>query len=167
MLSRLTFFAFAAMLLAMPGLAQDHSAFNGKWALSQGRSDFGGGDALTSRIDTIAVSADKFTDDVHSTSDSGDDSYKLALTTDGKAISVAEDSPLAYAGGIMTVTEVSAEWKGSSLVLTETLTNSFAAGTSKATITYAVSADGKLMSITSTSDAPFGFSDTRLVFEKI
>lgn len=32
------------------------------------------------------------------------------------------------------------------------------------TITSAVSADGKLMSITSTSDAP---SDTRLVFEKI
>lgn len=167
MLSKLSFLAFAAILLATPGLAQDHSAFNGKWALSQGRSDFGGGDTLTSRIDTITVNADKFTDDVHSTSDDGDDSYKLSLTTDGKVISVTEDSPLAYAGGIMTVTQISAEWKGNSLVLTETLTNSFAAGTSKATITYAVSPDGKLMSITSTSDAPFGFSDSRLVFEKI
>jgi len=167
MLSKLSLLACAALLLATPGVAQDHSAFNGKWALSQGRSDFGGGDALTSRVDTITVNGDNFTDDVHSTSDNGDDTYKLSLTADGKPVSVAEDSPLAYAGGIMTVTQISAEWKGKSLVLTEALTNSFAAGTSKATITYAVSADGKLMSITSTSDAPFGFSDTRLMFEKI
>jgi hypothetical protein len=167
MLSKLSLLLFATILTAAPGFAQDHSGFNGKWALSQGRSDFGGGDTLTSRVDTITVNADTFTDDVHSTSDNGDDSYKLSLTTEGKSMAVPADSPLAYAGGIMTVTEISAEWKGNSLVLTETLTNSFAAGTSKATITYALSRDGKLMSITSTSDAPFGFSDTRLVFEKI
>ncbi len=167
MLSKLSFLAFAAMLIAAPSFAQDHSAFNGKWALSQGRSDFGGGDALTSRVDTLAVDGETFTDNVHSTSDSGDDTYKLVLTTNGKSVAVAGDSPLAYAGGIMTVTQMSAKWKGNSLVLTETLTNSFAAGTSKATITYTLSADGKLMSIASTSDAPFGFSDTRLVFEKI
>jgi hypothetical protein len=46
MLSKLSLLALTAMLLATPGFAQNHSAFNGKWALSQGRSDFGGGDAL-------------------------------------------------------------------------------------------------------------------------
>ncbi|MGH9572183.1 MAG: hypothetical protein ACRD40_01455 [Candidatus Acidiferrales bacterium] len=157
MLSKLLLLAFATMFLAAPGFAQDHPAFNGKWALSQGRSDFGGGDTLTSRIDTITVNGDKFTDAVHSTGDNGEDAYELSLTTDGKALSVAEDSPLAYAGGIMTVTQISAEWKGNSLVLTETLPNSFAAGTSKAMTTYAVSADGKLMSITSTSDVAIRF----------
>ncbi|HKQ85234.1 MAG TPA: hypothetical protein VJS43_00555 [Candidatus Acidoferrales bacterium] len=167
MLRKLSLLAFAAMLAAAPGFAQDHSGFNGKWALSQGRSDFGGGDTLTSRVDTIAVNGDKFTADIHSTSDNGDDTYKLSLTTDGKSVAVPGDSPLAYAGGIMVVNAISAEWKGNSLVLIETLTNSFAAGTSKATVTYALSPDGKLMSITSTSDAPFGFSDMRLVFEKI
>ncbi len=166
MLSKLSLLAFAAIFVATPGFAQNHSGFNGKWALSQGRSDFGGGDALTSRVDTITVSGDKFVDAVHSTSDSGDDNYQITLTTDGKSVAVPADSPMADLG-IMTVTEVSAQWKGNSLVLTETLTNSFAAGTNKATITYALSPDGKLMSITSTSDAPFGFSDTRLVFEKI
>jgi len=167
MSSKLSLLAFAAMLIAAPGFAQDHSAFNGKWALSQGRSDFGGGDTLTSRVDTITVNGAGFTDEIHSTSDDGDDTYKLTLTADGKSASVPEDSPLAYAGGVMTVTSISAEWKGSALVLTETLGSSFISGTSKAKVTYALSPDGKLMSITSTSDAPFGFTNTRLVFDKI
>ena len=167
MLSKISLLVFAAAISAAPGFAQDHSGYNGKWALSQGRSDFGGGDTLTSRVDTIAVNGNTFTDEVHSTSDDGNDTYKLSITTDGKSVAVAEDSALAYVGGIMTVNAISAEWKGNSLVLTETLGSSFIAGTSKATVTYALSPDGKLMSITSTSDAPFGFSDTRLVFDKI
>src|SRR5690348_18183655 len=77
MLSKLSLLAFAAMLLATPGFAQDHSAFNGKWALSQGRSDFGGCDTLTSRVDTIRVNGDNFTDDVHSTSRSEEHTSEL------------------------------------------------------------------------------------------
>lgn len=152
--------------IAAPAYAQSHAGFSGKWALSQGRSDFGGGDALTSRTDTITLNGNVFIDEIHSTSDGSDDTYQMTLATDGKPVAVPDDSPLASVG-IMTMTEMSAEWKGNSLVIIETLTSSFIPGTSQGTMTYSLAPDGKLMSITSTSDAPFGATTTRLVFEKI
>jgi hypothetical protein len=166
MLTKLPLLMLAAALFAAPGFAQDHAKFDGKWALSLGRSDFGDSDAPTSRIDVIRVDGGKFTDDIHSTSDAGDESYTIALTTDGKPVPVPADSPLADAG-IMTVASISAEWHGDSLVVTEEMTSAYIPGTTKGTMTYALSPDGKLMSITSTSDAPFGATNTRMVFDKI
>ncbi len=166
MMTRLSLLIVAAALFASPGFAQDHAKFDGKWALSLGRSDFGDSDAPTSRIDTIHIDGDKFTDEIHATSDQGDDSYTISLTTDGKPVAVSSDSPLADAG-IMTVANISAEWQGNSLVVTEQMTSAYIPGTTKGTITYVLSPDGKLMSITSTSDAPFGATNTRMVFDKI
>ncbi|HTZ74534.1 MAG TPA: hypothetical protein VMB47_11480 [Candidatus Aquilonibacter sp.] len=166
MTTKLSLLILAAALLAAPGFAQDHAKFDGKWALSLGRSDFGDSDAPTSRIDVIHIDGDKFTDEVHSTSDGGDDSYTISLAVDGRPVPVPADSPLADAG-IMTVANVSAAWQGDSLVVTEEMTSAYIPGTTKGTITYALSPDGKLMSITSTSDAPFGATNTRMVFDKI
>jgi hypothetical protein len=156
----------AIFTIASAAAAQAHANFNGKWALSHGRSDFGSGDPLAQRIDTITVDGNHFSDVIHASGKEGDDDYTIDLTTDGKEAAVPDNSPLSI-NGILTMTKIAARWKGNTLVLTETFTNTYSPGENKSTVTYSLSPDGSLLSITSKSDNPFGLANTRLVFEKL
>jgi hypothetical protein len=166
MLKKFLFLLGALFVIASVATAQDHATFNGKWALSHGRSDFGGGDPLSQRIDTITIDGTHFTDVIHATGKEGDDDYTIELTTDGKEIAVPDNSPLSI-NGILTMTKIAAKWKGNALVLTETFTNTYQPGENKSTVTYSLSGDGSLLNITSKSDSPFGLASTKLVFEKL
>ena len=164
---RKTFFVFAAILaIASVAAAQDHANYSGKWALSHGRSDFGSGEPLSQRIDTITIDGAHFTDVIHATGKEGDDDYTIELTTDGKEVAVPDNSPLSI-NGILTMTKIAAKWKGNTLVLTETFTNTYQPGENKSTVSYSLSPDGSLLNITSKSDSPFGLAATKLVFEKL
>jgi hypothetical protein len=166
MLKKIPFVLGVLFAIATAAAAQDHATFNGKWALSHGRSDFGAGEPLAQRIDTIAVDGTHFSDVIHATGKEGDDDYTIELTTDGKEVAVPDNSPLSI-NGILTMTKIAAKWKGNSLVLTETFTNTYQSGENKSTVTYSLSSDGSLLSITSKSDSPFGLAHTKLVFEKL
>jgi hypothetical protein len=158
----LTFVAVAAF--ACTSRAQAKPDFSGTWKLNASKSQFSQYGGPNSRTDVITQAGDKFTEKVTSSGDQGDSNYTLAFTADGKDLNVPADSPAANQGQL-TLYKISAAWKDSSLVVSESLTYQGQADI-PTTLTYTLSQDGKTLTISSHASTPVGDIDSKFILEK-
>lgn len=163
MLKRIVMTLLALVLLDGIAAAQDHPNFSGNWKLNSAKSN-AGDYGPTSRTDVITQDGSKFTEKVTSATQMGESDYTVTFTADGKPVTVPADSPQANMGQL-TLKDISAAWDGSSLKVTENLSYQGQVDIA-ATLTYALSSDGKTMTITDHASTSAGDFDTSLVFDK-
>lgn len=163
MSKRIVVALFAVAALAGVSLAQDHPNFAGTWKLNTSKSN-AGDYGPTARTEVITQDGSKFTDKVTSTTQMGENNFTVNFTADGKTVTIPPDSPQANMGQL-TLKDITAAWDGSSLIVTQNLSYQGQVDIG-AKLTYALSADGKTMTIADHASTSMGDFDTSLVFDK-
>jgi hypothetical protein len=147
----------SALLFTSLALAQTTSKpdFSGTWKLNVGKSDFGPMPAPQSRTDKIEHREPALRHTTTQAREEGEGSFTINLSTDGKeAVNTVNGREARSV----------ARWEGDSLVIE----SKFEAGGSTVTIKdkWALSADGKALTIARHYSGPEGEADATLVLER-
>lgn len=145
-------------LIAMPLVsvfAQQKTDFSGTWKLNVAKSDFGVLPGPTSRTDVITHKDPSLSDSVTAESAQGKQEYTANYTTDGKEV-VNKIGPREVKSTV--------KWAGSNLVLSSKFVYNDMDVTGEAT--WALSPDGKTLTINAHFNSPMGEADQKFVYEK-
>lgn len=141
--------------------AQDHPNLSGTWKLNPSKSqlsDF----SPSRRTDVITQDGSRFSDKVTATSQMGNSSYTLTFTADGKKLTLTDANAVNM--GMLSVSDITAEWNGTQLVLN--ITESIEANPIPEKDTYELSPDGKTLTLSQQTSTPMGEMDSKFVFDK-
>lgn len=155
MIRKLIALTFLLALPLMSGFAQQKTDFSGTWKLNVAKSDFGVLPAPESRTEVITHKDPSLSDTVTQESAEGKQHYTANYTTDGKEV-VNTIGPR----------EVKAtfKWVGSSLAMTVKF--QYEGADVLGDNTWALSADGKTLTMTIHYTSSIGDADQKLVFDK-
>lgn len=162
---RKVFVAMSAFaLLGWASLAQEQPNLSGTWKLNVQKSDFGPVPGPTSQTDVIEQDARRVKIDVSSEGEQGKRQFTFTLVTDGKEVAIPADAPGAHPAAEVTMQSISSAWENGALVVHEKLTY----GTEPVTGVshYALSSDGKVLTISSDYQSQMGDATRTFVFEK-
>ena len=164
MLRKVLIGALAVAGIAATGFAQGKPDFSGTWKLNVGKSDFGPVPGPSAQTDVIEQSGQTIKIGVNAETEMGKMQYTQTLTTDGREVTIAPDAPGAHPSPEVTLQSISAAWNGSTLEVSQKLTY----GTDPVTGVshYTLSADGKVLTISSDYQSPAGGAERTFVFEK-
>ncbi|MBZ5501711.1 MAG: hypothetical protein LAN59_05620 [Acidobacteriia bacterium] len=152
----------AVATFALPGLAQN-SKLNGTWKLNVAKSDFGQFPPPGGETDVIDIKGADFKQHVTSESPRGASQYTRACTIDGKDTPLTPDNPNAHIGPVL-LTKILCAWEGSSLVITEGASMGGSDLTDK--LTYSVSGDGNILTLTSHITSARMNGDRKMLYDR-
>ncbi|MCU1265231.1 MAG: hypothetical protein JWM21_1549 [Acidobacteria bacterium] len=147
-----------AVLIALPivsAYAQQKADFSGTWKLNVAKSDFGALPGPDSRTDVITHKDPSITDDVISEGAQGKQEYTIKYTTDGKEVT-NQIGPLAIHSTL--------KWEGNNLVITSKFAYNDADVNAQST--WALSPDGKTLTISVHFASTLGETDQKIILEK-
>jgi hypothetical protein len=134
--------------------AQEKPNFSGTWRMNPSRSDFGRGPAPTFRLDRITHNEPILKDTITQRNPQGEVTYDMTYSTDGKECTNHPNG---------SEFKARVHWEGNELVIESQ-------GVLKGPVTlkdrYALSADGKTLTIWRHAAALLGSTDQKIVFEK-
>jgi hypothetical protein len=154
----------AVVVVAGVGFAQAKPDFSGTWKLNVAKSDFGPVPGPTAQTDAIQQSGQTLKINVTVEGDQGKMQYTEVLTTDGKEVAIAPDSPVAHPAPEVTMQTVSAAWDGATLNVSQKLT--YGGDPVTGVSHYTLSADGKVLTVASDYQSSQGDASRTFVFDK-
>ena len=156
MIRKLISIAFLIALSGAATLAQEKQPnFSGNWTLNVSKSDFGVLGGPDKRTDVITHKEAALTDEVSAEGAQGKQQYTIKYTTDGKEVTNQINGR---------EVKSTLKWDGPTLVITSTLT--FNDNPVDVRATWALSADGKTLTISAHYASAMGETDQKLVLEK-
>jgi hypothetical protein len=155
MIRKLLSIAFLIALPAAAAFAQQKPDFSGTWKLNVAKSDFGILGGPDSRTDVITHKEPSLTYDVTSEGAQGKQQYTVKYTTDGKEATN-------QIGGLEIKSTL--KWEGSNLVVSSKFVYNNADVIGQAT--WALSADGKTLTINVHYTSSLGDADQKVTLEK-
>lgn len=155
MIRKLLSIAFLIALPAVAALAQQKPDFSGTWKLNVAKSDFGVLGGPDSRTDVITHKEPSLTDDVTAEGAQGKQQYTVKYTTDGKE-ATNQVGPREIKSTL--------KWDGSNLVISSKFLFNDAEVLGEAT--WALSADGKTLTINVHYTSSLGDADQKVTLEK-
>src|SRR5271155_977288 len=164
MLRKVLIGALAVASIASTGFAQGKPDFSGTWKLNVAKSEFGPVPGPSAQTDVIEQSGQTIKIGVNAETDMGKLQYTQTLTTDGREVTIAPDAPGAHPNPEVTLQSVSAAWNGSTLDVSQKLT--YGSDPVTGVSHYTLSADGKVLTISSDYVSPMGDATRVFVFEK-
>jgi len=164
MLRKVLIGALAVASIASTGFAQGKPDFSGTWKLNVAKSEFGPVPGPSAQTDVIEQSGQTIKIGVNAETDMGKLQYTQTLTTDGREVTIAPDAPGAHPNPEVTLQSVSAAWNGSTLDVSQKLT--YGSDPVTGVSHYTLSADGKVLTISSDYVSPMGEAERTFVFEK-
>ncbi len=147
-----------AFLLALPLtaiVAQQKPDFSGTWKLNVAKSEFGALPGPQSRTDVIIHKGPSFSDSVTAETAEGKQQYTTNYTTDGKE-AVNKIGPRDV--------NTTVKWSGNGLVFSSKLLYNDSDVTVETT--WALSGDGKTLTISAHYASTLGETDQKLIYEK-
>ncbi len=147
--------AAAALLVALPGAAQDKPNFSGTWKLNAAKSDYGPIPAPEKLQRTIKHSDPDLNISTTQTGQQGESTTELVYTTDGKP--VTNKTPRGEVTG-------NAKWDGNVLVIASKREMQGAEITTNER--WTLSEDGKMLTIVIKINAPQGDFEIKTVLDK-
>jgi hypothetical protein len=155
MIRKTVLITFLVALPLMSVFAQPKTDFSGTWKLNVAKSDFGMLGGPTSRTDVITHKEPSLSDSVTAEGPQGKMQYSTSYTTDGKeAVNQVGEREV----------KSTLKWVGSDLVFSSKLTYNDMPVTGGAT--WALSPDGKTLTVTAHYTSAMGDADQKFVFEK-
>src|SRR6267378_3380821 len=145
-------------LIALPlttEFAQQKQDFSGTWKLNVAKSDFGALPGPESRTDVITHKDPSLSDNVTAEGAQGKQQYTVNYTTDGKEV-VNKIGPREIKSTL--------KWEGSDLVISSKFVYNDADVNARAS--WALSPDGKTLTISVHYASTMGETDQKIVFEK-
>jgi hypothetical protein len=164
MLRKVLIGALAVAGIAVTGFAQGKPDFSGTWKLNVGKSDFGPVPGPSAQTDVIEQSGQTLKIAVNAETEMGKMQYTETLTTDGREVTIAPDAPGAHPNPEVTLQSISAAWNGSTLDVSQKLT--YGSDPVTGVSHYTLSADGKVLTISSDYQSQMGEAERTFVFEK-
>ncbi len=164
MLRKVLIGALAVAGVASAGFAQAKPDFSGTWKLNVGKSDFGPVPGPSAQTDVIEQSGQTLKIGVNAETEMGKMQYTQTLTTDGREVTIAPDAPGAHPSPEVTMQSISAAWNGSTLDVSQKLT--YGSDPVTGVSHYTLSADGKVLTISSDYQSAMGEAQRTFVFEK-
>jgi hypothetical protein len=155
MLRKLLSVAFLIALPLITVVAQQKPDFSGTWKLNVAKSDFGALPGPTSRTDVITHKEPLLSDNVTAEGAQGKQQYTVSYTTDGKE-AVNKIGPREIKSTL--------KWAGGNLVITAKFVFNEMDVTSEAT--WALSSDGKTLTMSAHFASAMGETDQKLIYEK-
>lgn len=155
MIRKLLSIAFLVALPAASAFAQQKPDLSGTWKLNVAKSDFGVLGGPDSRTDVITHKEPSLTDDVTAESAQGKQQYTVKYTTDGKE-ATNQIGPREIKSTL--------KWEGSNLVISSKFTYNEAEVIGQST--WALSADGKTLTINVHYTSALGDADQKITLEK-
>jgi hypothetical protein len=154
MIRKLLAITFLIALPLVSAFAQKPD-FSGTWKLNVAKTDFGVLPGPTSRTDVITHKDPSLSDSVTAEGAQGKQEYTVSYTTDGKE-AVNKIGPREIKSTL--------KWAGSNLVISSKFLYNDAEVTSEAT--WALSPDGKTMTVNAHFTSTMGEADQKFVYEK-
>jgi hypothetical protein len=164
MLRKVLIGALAVAGIAATGFAQGKPDFSGTWKLNVGKSDFGPVPGPSAQTDVIEQNGQTIKIAVTAETEMGKLQYTQTLTTDGREVTIAPDAPGAHPNPEVTLQSVAAAWNGSTLDVSQKLT--YGSDPVTGVSHYTLSADGKVLTISSDYQSAMGEAQRTFVFEK-
>lgn len=154
----------AVVAVACVSFGQGKTDLSGTWKLNVAKSDFGPVPGPTAQTDVIEQIGQTITISVTAETEEGKLQYPVTLVTDGKEVMIPPDAPGAHPNPEVTLQSLSASWDGATLTVNQKLTY----GTDPVTGVshYALSPDGKVLTISSDYQSGMGDASRTFVFEK-
>lgn len=164
MLRKVLIGALAVAGIASTGFAQGKPDFSGTWKLNVDKSEFGPVPGPSAQTDVIEQNGQTIKINVSAEGEQGKVQYTETLTTDGKEVAISPDAPVAHPNPEVTLQSISAAWNGATLDVSQKLTygNDPVTGVSH----YTLSADGKVLTISSDYASAMGEAQRTFIFEK-
>jgi hypothetical protein len=155
MIRKTVLITFLVALPLMSVFAQQKTDFSGTWKLNVAKSDFGVLGGPTSRTDVITHKEPSLSDSVTAEGPQGKMQYSTSYTTDGKeAVNKVGEREV----------KSTLKWVGSDLVFSSKLTYNDMPVTGGST--WALSPDGKTLTVTAHYTSSMGDADQKFIFEK-
>jgi len=155
MLRKLVLIAFLLALPLTPIVAQEKPDFSGTWKLNVAKSEFGALPGPQSRTDVITHKEPSFSDSVSAENAEGKQQFTANYTTDGKE-AVNKIGPRDV--------KTTVKWAGKNLVFNSKLLYNDSDVTVETT--WALSDDGKTLTISAHYTSTLGETDQKLIYEK-
>ena len=155
MIRRLISITFLLALPLVSVFAQQKPDFSGTWKLNVAKSDFGVLGGPTSRTDVITHKDPSLSDSVTVEGAEGKQEFTTSYTTDGKD-AVNKIGPREVKSTL--------KWAGSNLVISSKFVYNDMDVTGEAT--WALSPDGKMLTINAHYNSPMGEADQKFVYDK-
>lgn len=154
----------AFVAIATVSFAQGKTDLSGTWKLNVDKSEFGPVPGPSTQTDVIEQNGPTVKVSVNAETEQGKLQYTMSFTTDGKEITISPDAPGAHPNPEVTLQTISASWQGATLDVNQKLTygDEPVTGVSH----YALSPDGKVLTITSDYQSQMGDATRVFVFEK-
>jgi hypothetical protein len=155
MIRKTVLITFLVALPLMSVFAQQKTDFSGTWKLNVAKSEFGMLGGPTSRTDVITHKDPSLLDSVTAEGPQGKVQYSTSYTTDGKeAVNKVGEREV----------KSTLKWVGSDLVFSSKLTYNDMPVTGGST--WALSPDGKTLTVTAHYTSAMGDADQKFIFEK-
>lgn len=155
MTRKLLLIVFLIALPVVSAFAQQKPDFSGTWKLNVAKTDFGALPGPDSRTDVITHKDPSLTDDVTAEGSQGKQQYTVKYTTDGKDVT-NQIGPLEIKSTL--------KWEGNNLVVSSKFAYNEADVNAQAT--WALSADGKTITISVHFASTLGETDQKIILEK-
>ena len=155
MIRKLLSITFLIALPLVSGFAQPKTDFSGTWKLNVEKSDFGILGGPSSRTDVITHKDPSISNNVTSDGEQGKQQYTVSYTTDGKE-AVNKIGPREVKSTV--------KWAGSNLVVSSKFAYNDMDVTTEGV--WALSPDGKTLTINVHFTSAMGETDQKYVFEK-
>ena len=155
MIRKLLSITFLIALPLVSGFAQQKPDFSGTWKLNVAKSDFGPLPGPESRTDVVTHKDPALSDSVTADGAQGKQQYIVSYTTDGKE-AVNKIGPREIKSTL--------KWAGSNLAISSKFAYNDMDVTTEAV--WALSADGKTLTISVHFTSAMGEADQKYVFEK-
>ena len=155
MIRKLISITFLIALPLVSVFAQQKTDYSGTWKLNVAKSDFGALPGLTSRTDVITHKEPSISNHVTADGGQGKLDYTVNYSTDGKEVTntIGEF-----------VVKSTAKWEGNNLVVNSKFKINDA--DVEVVSTWALSADGKTLTISAHISSTMGETDQKLIYEK-
>jgi hypothetical protein len=155
MIRRLISLACLMVLAGAAAMAQQKPDFSGTWKLNVSKSEFGMLGGPDSRTDVITHKEPAITDDVNAEGSQGKVQYSIKYTTDGKEVTNQINGREVRS---------TLKWNGAALAITSKF--DFNGNPVDAQAAWALSPDGKTLTISVHYASAMGETDQKLVFDK-
>ncbi len=164
MLRKVLIGALMFVAVAATGFAQGKTDLSGTWKLNVDKSEFGPVPGPSAQTDVIEQSGQTIKINVSAETETGKLQYTETFTTDGREVAISPDAPGAHPNPEVTLQSISAVWNGATLDVSQKLT--YGSDPVTGVSHYTLSADGKVLTISSDYQSPMGEAQRTFIFEK-